>query len=111
MMHWSCHYYNSIGPSSPPQNIMATDVDPASLMITWEPPSLEHQNGPISGYYVRIYLTDSFHYGYGTRVRTGVTLTNLIPFVSYVIQVAARNVNGTGVFSSRRNQVSGQAGK
>ena len=110
-MYWNCHYYNFIAPSSSPQNVMATDVDPASLMITWEPPPLEHHNGPINSYYVLYHETGAFNTIGENSLGTNITLSGLIPFVSYTFQVAARNANGTGHFSSSINQVSGQSGK
>ena len=111
IMYRICHYYNSIAPSSPPQNIISTDVDPASLIITWEPPLPEHQNGPILEYFILYHLTGELNIDNENTIGTNVTITGLIPFVSYSFQVAARTANGTGVLSSSRNQVSGQAGK
>ena len=111
-MYRICHYYKSIAPSSPPQNVMATDVDPASLMIMWEPPPPEHQNGPILGYFILYHLTGELDTeNENTDGTNNITITGLIPFVSYSFQVAARTANGTGVLSISRNQVSGQAGK
>ena len=111
-MYWNCHYYNSIAPSSPPQNIMATDVDPASLIITWDPPLPEHQNGPIIGYIILYHRDGDIGNTESTNsAGTSITITGLTPFVSYTFQVGARNGNGTRAFSSNRNQVSGQAGK
>ena len=40
-----------------------------------------------------------------------VVISGLTPFVTYSVQVAARNVNGTGSLSSTVMQVSGQDGK
>ena len=110
-MYWNCHYYNFIAPSSPPQNVMATDVDPASLMITWEPPPPEHHNGPLLSYFVLYHETGTFNINNANSPVTNITLSGLIPFVSYTFQVAARNANGTGHLSSSVNQVSGQSGK
>ena len=110
-MYWNCHYYNFIAPSSPPQNVMAADVDPASVIITWEPPPPEHHNGPLLGYFILYHETANFNIHNANSVGTNITLSGLIPFVSYTFQVAARNANGTGRFSISIIQVSGQSGK
>ena len=46
-----------------------------------------------------------------TVAGTEITMSNLIPFVNYSVQVAASNTNGTGVFSTIISQVSGQNSK
>ena len=92
--------YNSTVPSSPPQNVMVTSVNPASLMVSWDPPPMIDHNGLI---------TYMIHY---TRVETSVmmsvtvnsgttqhTISGLYAFVDYSIIVAARTVNGTGPIS------------
>ena len=60
------------------------------------------QNGPITGYVVRYYLTC----GTGRNVQqnksvvtTCDTIDGLTPNTEYAFQVAAVNVNGTGPFS------------
>lgn len=70
-----------------------------SVMIRWEPPPLEHRNGPITGYKIK--------YRKGKRVQTETTpgnvrqyeLKNLERMSAYQIKIAAMTVNGTGFFS------------
>ena len=51
--------YNSTVPSSPPQNVMVTSVNPASLEVSWSsPPQIEH-NGPLT--YVIHYSSDTMN--------------------------------------------------
>ena len=40
--------YNSTVPSSPPQNVMVTSVNPALLRVSWQPPPMIDHNGPIT---------------------------------------------------------------
>ena len=99
--------YNSIVPSSPPQNVMVTSVNPASLRVSWELPSTINYNGPITGHVIR-------YTGGGTsdmmNVNSGTTYTisGLVAFVDYLVIVAARTVNGTGPFSNAVVQKSGE---
>ena len=45
--------YNSTVPSSPPQNVMVTSVNPASLKVSWQLPSTINYNGPITGHVIQ----------------------------------------------------------
>ena len=98
-------------PSSPPQNITVASVDPASLMVTWQPPPLIDQNGPIVSYAISIMSIEHRDIRNVTIVGTELTISDLIPFVNYSVQVAASNTNGTGVFSTIISQVSGEDSK
>ena len=95
----SCN--NSTVPSSPPQNVMVTSINPASLMVSWQPPPMIDHNGQITVYviqYTRVGSSDMM----SEIVTSGTsrTLSRLIAFVDYSIIVAAVNVNGTGPFSN-----------
>ena len=91
--------YNSTVPSSPPQNVMVTSVNPASLMVSWDPPPMIDHNGPITYriQYTRAGTSDMM----SVNVNNGTTYTisGLVAFVDYSIIVAARTVNGTGPIS------------
>ena len=98
-------------PSSSPQNVIVVSVDPASLMVTWQPPPLIDQNGPLTGYaitYQRIGYIDIMNVSVnGTHFK----ISGLSPFVNYSVSVAAINTDGIGVFSTIILQLSGQDGK
>ena len=102
--------YNSTVPSSPPQNVMVTSVDPASLMVSWQLPSLIHHNGMITGYminYTRVEISDMM----SMNVNSGTTqhmISGLVAYVDYSVTVAASTVNGTGVFDNPTIRLSGQ---
>ena len=92
--------YNSTEPSSPPQNVMVTSVNPVSLRVSWQPPPLIDHNGPITGHviqYTRVGSSDMM----SVNVTSGTTHTiqGLIAYVNYFVTVAAMTVNGTGPFS------------
>ena len=95
-------------PSSPPQNVTVTSLDRASLNVTWEPPSPIDENGPITGYLVTYHVTGDLNVMSLAPTETNLTIPGLNPFVDYSVQVAARNVNGSGSFSSVIRQFSGQ---
>ena len=104
--------YNSTVPSSPPQNVMVTSVNPASLMVSWQPPPMIDLNGPIISHviqYTRVGSSDMM----SVNVNSGTTYTisGLVAYIDYSVTVAARTVNGTGPFSSAVVQRSGEDGE
>ena len=101
--------YNSTVPSSPPQNVMVTSVNLASLMVSWDPsPPIDH-NGPITYMiqYSRGGTSDIMNVNSGTTH----TISGLVAYVDYSVTVAAVNVNGTGPFSNPVVQRSGEDSK
>ena len=104
--------YNSTVPSSPPQNVMVTSVNLASLNVSWQPPSQINHNGPITGYvilYARVGSSDMMF----VNVNSGTTHTipGLVALAEYSVIVAAVNVNGTGAFSDPVTGRSGESGE
>ena len=92
--------YNSTVPSSPPQNVIVTSVNPTSLMVSWKSPLEIYHNGPITGHviqYTRVGSSDMM----SVTVTSGTTLTisGLVGYVDYSVIVAAMTINGTGPFS------------
>ena len=101
--------YDSIAPSSPPQNVMITSVNPASLMISWQPPPPIDHNGLITSYVIQYNRS-------GSSLKTmegnsGITISELVAFVDYSVIVAAVNSAGTGTFSDPVVERSGQDGE
>ena len=102
--------YNSTVPSSSPQNVMVTSVNPASLMVSWQLPSSINYNGPITGHVIQYTgggTSDTMNVNSGTTH----TISGLVAFVDYSVTVAARTVNGTGPFSNPVVQRSGEDGE
>ena len=104
--------YNSTVPSSPPQNVMVTSVNSASLNVSWQLPPMINHNGPITGHvinYTRVGTSDMM----SASVSNGTThtISGLVANVDYSVIVAARTVNGTGPFSNAVVQKSGEDGE
>ena len=103
--------YNSTVPSSPPQNVTVTSVNPASLNVSWQPPLMIDHNGPITYMiqYTRVGSSDMM----SVNVNSGTicTISELVAYVNYSLIVAARTVNGTGPFSNPVVQRSGEDGE
>ena len=104
--------YNSTVPSSPPQNVTVTSVNPVSLMVSWQPPLEINHNGMITGYTIQYTRTDMNNMR-SVNVNSGTTRTisGLVAFVDYSVTVAAVNVIGTGSFSNPVIVRSGQDGE
>ena len=92
--------YNSTVPTSPPQDVTVESYNPASLMVSWQPPLEIDYNGPITGHviqYTRVSPSDMM----SVNVTSGTThtISGLVAYVNYLVIVAAMTVNGTGPFS------------
>ena len=102
----------SIVPDSPPQNIIVMSVNPASLMVSWQPPPMSGQNVSIIGYSILYALV-------GSNALMSITVNNtneyiisgLVPFSNYSVQVAASTINGAGPVSNLVIQTSGEDSK
>ncbi|XP_030621017.1 neogenin 1a [Chanos chanos] len=85
-------------PSAPPQNLTVEVLNSKSIMVRWQPPPADAQNGEIIGYKVR--------YRKGTRksevteLTSGTQLHQLIEGLQrgteYTVRVSAITVNGSG---------------
>ena len=99
-------------PSSPPQDVVLTTVNPASLNVSWQPPLDINHNGPITGYVIQYTRV-------GSNVKTienvtskvTYTISGLDAYVNYSVMVAALNTNGSGPFSDPVVGRSGDNGK
>uniref|UniRef100_A0A671QUT1 Neogenin-like n=1 Tax=Sinocyclocheilus anshuiensis TaxID=1608454 RepID=A0A671QUT1_9TELE len=85
-------------PSAPPQNMTVEVLNSKSIMVRWQPPPADAQNGEITGYKIR--------YRKGTKkseaaeITSGSQLYQLIDGLQrgteYMLRVSAITVNGTG---------------
>ena len=91
--------YNSTVPSSPPQSVMVTSVNPSSLRVSWQPPPEIDRNGVITGYVIE-YTRSGINNTVTATSGTTDTISALIPFVEYSVTVAAMTINGTGPYSN-----------
>jgi len=89
-------------------------VHPRSINVSWEPPPEGEQNGEITGYvihYTRVGSNNTMRDVITTGSRTTLALSGLDAFVNYLVEVAARTVNGTGPFSDPMIEESGHEGE
>ena len=93
--------YNSTAPSSPPQNITVIGINPASLIISWEPPLEIDHNGPLIGYVFHYngIVSNELTLNFNITTDNTYTISELIPFINYSVTVAAANGRGAGVSS------------
>ncbi|XP_077483966.1 neogenin protein frazzled isoform X8 [Amblyomma americanum] len=88
----------SDAPSDVPQNVSLEAASSTSIIIRWEPPPKESQNGIITGYKIRYKLKGSRR---GDTITTDgnrrlYALSGLEKGAQYSVKIAALSVNGTG---------------
>lgn len=94
----------NLAPSAPPVGFVGSARSSSEIITQWQPPLEEHRNGQILGYIIRYRL-----YGYNDSPWTIQNITNeaqrnyliqeLITWKDYIIQIAAYNNMGVGVFN------------
>nr|XP_034321559.1 neogenin isoform X1 [Crassostrea gigas] len=86
-------------PSEPPQNATLETASSTSLIVRWEPPPREHQNGKITGYKIRYKMKGASRNGATVTTdgnRRLYALTNLEKMTEYQVRISALTVNGSG---------------
>ena len=91
-------------PGSPPQNVVITSTNPASLKVSWQPPLETLCTVPITGYVIKYFKDgpqDNIKDVKNVNVASATTYTisGLILCAKYSVQVAAMNGKGNGPFS------------
>ncbi|CAG9861808.1 unnamed protein product [Phyllotreta striolata] len=91
-------------PSGPPVGFVGSARSSSEIITQWQPPLEEHRNGQILGYIIRYRL-----YGYKespwtirnitNEAQRNYLITDLITWKDYVVQIAAYNNKGIGVFT------------
>ena len=76
-------------PSGPPQGISAVALDPRRILISWNQPLSEEQNGIIQSYVVNITNTETGQHIQLTTDSTTITAESLHPYYNYHFSVAA----------------------
>ena len=95
-------------PTAAPESVTTPSVTSSTITVQWEMVPCIHQNGPITGYSVRYGVMGS---GSSQNVtvsgasETGTIISDLMSSTTYVVQVAAVNGNGTGVYSNPTSQL------
>ncbi|KAI3376917.1 hypothetical protein L3Q82_000166 [Scortum barcoo] len=85
-------------PSAPPQNLTLEVQNSKSIMLRWQPPPLNSQNGEITGYKIR--YRKASRRSEAAEITGGTQLYKLIDGLErgteYAFRVSAMTVNGTG---------------
>ncbi|XP_062579893.1 neogenin-like isoform X4 [Saccostrea cucullata] len=91
-------------PSEPPQNATLETASSTSLIVRWDPPPADHQNGIITGYKIR-YKTRGASRNGATVTTDGnrrlYALTNLEKDTEYQVRISALTVNGSGPLTQK----------
>ena len=102
-------------PTEVPQNVTVTVESSRSIMLTWERPSLEEENGLLVRYHVIIIETQIHYFDNGTELRGIQRYLNatynvsegrmqlinesIHPDYNYTVRIAAATEPGIGPFS------------
>ncbi|KAJ8914572.1 hypothetical protein NQ315_010036 [Exocentrus adspersus] len=91
-------------PSGPPVGFVGSARSSSEIITQWQPPLEEHRNGQILGYIIRYRL-----YGYNespwnirnitNEAQRNYLIQDLITWKDYIVQIAAYNNKGIGVFT------------
>ncbi|XP_057189438.1 neogenin 1a isoform X4 [Triplophysa rosa] len=86
-------------PSAPPQNLSVEVLNSKSIMVRWNPPAADAQNGDIIGYKIR--YRKGGRKSEAAEITSGSQLSQLIEGLQrgteYMVRVSAITVNGTGL--------------
>ena len=86
-------------PSKSPTVVSVMAIDPSTLSLSWNPLSSFDANGIVQEYIVNVSTQESLdHYQY-ISINTSLTLTDLHPYYTYTVYIAAVTI-GRGPFSS-----------
>ena len=83
-------------PSSPPSSYTAVALSSRSILLTWDAPPVEGQNGIITGYTVNITELETGEVSAMFTESNNLTLHSLQPFTTYGFLVSAETVAGRG---------------
>ena len=91
-------------PSAPPLGFVGSARSESEIMIQWQPPPEEAQNGDIIGYMVRYRLFGYHDSPWSFRnisqpTQRNYLITELITWKDYEVQIAAYNRKGTGTYT------------
>ena len=83
-----------IEPTSAPQNIRDIDKTSTSILLSWDPPPVEDQNGLIRSYSISVTRLSTGYQWYlnSNSSYTNVTIEGLEPYNSYAFQLAAYTI-------------------
>ena len=91
-------------PSAPPHGFVGSARSESEIMIQWQPPPEDAQNGEVLGYMVRYRLFGYHDSPWSYRnisqpTQRNYLITELITWKDYEVQIAAYNRKGSGVYT------------
>ena len=112
-------------PTEVPSNIQLSVESPFAIMLTWEPPSMEQQNGQLIRYHIAItesqlvYIKnkpievpgDNRNRTFDISESRIQLIDNLIPNHNYTVRIAAATNAGIGPFSTAITATTPENGK
>ena len=98
-------------PSGPVVNPSIGVVSSTSLLLRWEPPELEDQNGIITGYVINVTGLETGTTFELTSPGASLMVDGLRPFTTYICRIAAETSVGVGPYSTAVTAVTQQDGK
>ncbi len=84
---------HSTAPSSPPTNLMITELLSRSLHVSWDPPLPESANGIIRKYILNLTRQDTGRTLVKDSYNTTIAFRSLHPYTSYYLTVSAFTVS------------------
>ena len=91
-------YTFSAVPSGTPQSIQAQPIDSRSLLLAWEPPLAEEQNGVIQEYLINISVAETGDEFQHQSTNTTLIVEDLHPHYTYSLVISAVTI-GPGPYS------------
>lgn len=87
-----CLVQYHIVPIVGPTNVSGTAIDSETIILTWNPPPFDQQNGLIRHYAINITELDTGYEFLQTATGTELILYSLHPYYTYVFQISAITV-------------------
>lgn len=97
------------GPSAPPSYASGVSLGSNEILVTWDPPPAQQQNGVIDEYGVNVTETNTGRRFQLATNKTQITIGNLHPFYSYLWSVTAVTVE-EGPYTNAVNVTTDESG-
>lgn len=97
-------------PTGSPLNVTAFAVNSTAITVEWLQPMFDEQNGLITSYRLQVSGGGRVFYISSHGVQRVLTASDLTPYTTYSIRVAAVTGGGQGVFSPTQDTTTDEAG-
>ena len=89
-------FFNTLVPSGYPENFTGVATSPQSVVIAWDPPLPESQNGVITSYVIDVIEVETGEMFQLFSTTSNLTIDSLSPYTTYVCVIAAMTSIGVG---------------